>query len=150
MASSNTTSVSAYLDELPEPRRAVIEAVRDEINRNLPDGYSEQLGHGMIVWSVPLTRYPDTYNKQPLMFVALAAQKNNYALYLTCVYISAAHEAALRAAHDEAGIKIDMGKSCLRFKSLERLPLPAIGAMVALMPVDAFIAMVEQSRGGCR
>lgn len=148
MASSAATTVDGYLAELAEPRRTVIAAVRDEINRRLPEGYVEGMAYGMIGWSVPLARYPDTYNQQPLMVLALAAQKNNFALYLPCVYMEGDLKRLLREAHTDAGLKIDLGKSCLRFESLDKLPLVAIGSMLAGLPVDDFIALYEQSCGG--
>ncbi|MFZ2236608.1 MAG: DUF1801 domain-containing protein [Dokdonella sp.] len=147
MASSAATTAENYLAELAEPRRAVIAAVRDEINLHLPQGYVEGMGYGMIVWAVPLARYRDTYNQQPLMVVALAAQKSNYALYLPFVYMDRDQENLLRAAHADAGLKIDLGKSCLRFKSLDKLPLSAIGSLIAGLSVDDFIALHEKSRG---
>jgi hypothetical protein len=71
----------------------------------------------MITYEIPLTRYPETYNGQPLAYVALAAQKNKYSLYLTCAYMDEARAMRLRDAHARAGKKLDMGKSCVRFKS---------------------------------
>ena len=71
--------------ELPAERRAVVAAVRDLVLKNLPDGYVETINWGMISYEVPLERYPATYNQQPLSFVAVAAQKNHYAIYLNCV-----------------------------------------------------------------
>ena len=147
MAGSAATTSEQYLAELSEPRRVVIAAVRDEVNRQLPGGYVEHIAYGMIVWSVPLARYQKSYNQQPLMLVALAAQKNNFALYLPCVYLSGDLERKLREAHADAGLKIDLGKSCLRFKSLDALPLAAIGSMLASLPVDTFIALHENCRG---
>ena len=94
MARSAATTVAAYLDELPAERRTVVAAVRDVILRRLPAGYEETMNWGMIAYEVPLARYPDTYNKQPLAYAALAAQKSYYALYLTCAYPG---EAVVRA-----------------------------------------------------
>jgi hypothetical protein len=146
MAQSKAPTVDAYLDELPPDRRAVVAAVRDTIRRNLPDGYREAMAFGMIGWGIPLERYPDTYNKQPLGCVALAAQKHYYALYLPCAYMDPAAEARLRGAFAAAGKKLDMGKSCVRFKRLEDLPLAAIGAFVAETPPEALIATYEAAR----
>ncbi len=101
---------------------------------------------GMITWQVPLKRYPDTYNKQPLAFVALAAQKNNYALYLMCAYQDKAFEKSLLDAYRKLGRKPDKGKSCLRFKRLEDLPLDAIGGLISTIEVEDFIATYEKSR----
>lgn len=147
MASSAATTVKQYLAELAEPRRAVVASVRDEINRQLPQGYVEGMAYGMIVWSVPLARYRETYNQQPLMVVALAAQKNCFSLYLPCVYMDGGLERRLREAHVNADLKVDLGKSCLRFQSLDALPLAAMGAILTGLSVDTIIALHEKSRG---
>ena len=85
----------------------------------MPAGYAESMAYGMIGWAVPLARYPNTYNGQPLGYVALAAQKNYFALYLTCAYQDAAEEAWLADAFARSGKKLDKGKSCVRFRRLE-------------------------------
>jgi hypothetical protein len=146
MPSSKAETVEQYLQELPEDRRAVLSAVRDLVVRNLPAGYREAMGFGMITWVVPLADYPDTYNGQPLGYAALAAQKNYYALYLNCVYQDPALEQRLRDAFARAGKKLDMGKSCVRFRKLEDLPLDAIGTLIAGTPPRDFIARYEQVR----
>ncbi|HYE95812.1 MAG TPA: DUF1801 domain-containing protein [Rubricoccaceae bacterium] len=146
MASSRAATVDAYLNELPEDRRAVVSAVRKVIKKNLPKGYQETMNWGMIVYEIPLERYPDTYNGQPLGYAALAAQKNYYALYLLGPYGDPAQRARLQEAFDRAGKKMDMGKSCLRFRRLEDLPLDVIGEVVASTPPEAWIAQVEASR----
>ncbi len=146
MASSSATTVQAFLDELPPERREVVEAVRGVVVRHLPAGYDEVMRWGMINYEVPLARYPDTNNRQPLTYVALAAQKNHYSLYLTCAYQDEGGEAQLREAFAAAGKKLDMGKSCVRFRKLEDLPLDAIGAIVGSVPPDAFIARYEAAR----
>ena len=86
MAQSSATSVDEYLAELPPDRRAAISRVREIILKNLPDGYVEEMRWGMISYGVPLERFPDTYNGQPLMYAALASQKRYMSLYLTNVY----------------------------------------------------------------
>lgn len=78
---SNATTVDQYLAELPEERRTAIQATRAVILENLPEGYEEAMNWGMIVYQVPLERYPDTYNRQPLMYAALASQKNYMSLF---------------------------------------------------------------------
>ena len=118
MVSSKATTVAAYLAELPAERRAVIAAVRKVVRKHLPKGYVETMNWGMICYEIPLKRYPVTYNRQPLSYAALAAQKNNYALYLTGCYGASALQQKLAAAFKAAGKKLDMGKSCLRFKKL--------------------------------
>jgi hypothetical protein len=153
MVSSKATSVEAYLKELPEERREVIKTVRDAVKKNLPDGYRECMNFGMISYEIPLETYPNTYNKQPLVFAAIAAQKNHYALYLSCVYGSAERKAKLKSEFKKkAGLKLDMGKACIRFKSISGIPLPAIGKMISEITVKKFIAGYEKalaSRAAC-
>ncbi|WP_165245429.1 DUF1801 domain-containing protein [Paludisphaera soli] len=148
MARSRAATVEAYLAELPESRRAVVAAIRDLILENLPDGYREAMNWGMISYEVPLERYPDTYNKQPLSFAALAAQKSHYAIYLNAIDVGGESEASLRAAFAEAGKKLDMGKSCVRFQGVDDLALDAIARVIAGTPVETFIARYEASRRG--
>ena len=146
MAKSAATTVDAYLDELPAERRRVVATVRDVVRANLPAGYEEAMRWGMISYEVPLARYPDTYNGQPLAYAALAAQKSHYALYLTCAYTDPAQAAWLERAFAAAGKRLDIGKSCVRFKRLEDLPLPVVGEAIASTPPDRFIALYEAGR----
>lgn len=143
MVTSAAATVDAYLAELPPERREVATALRALIQRHLPEGYAEAMTWGMPTYEVPLSRHRDTYNGKPLAYVAFAAQKNNYALYLMCVYADSAREQALRAAATAMGVRLDMGKSCLRFRSLDQLPLDAIGALIASHPVEECIALYE-------
>jgi hypothetical protein len=146
MVSSGASTVDDYLKELPSERRDVVAAVREEIRRNLPPGYVESMNWGMIAYEVPLERYPDTYNRQPLAYAALAAQKNYYAVYLNCAYLRPDGEARVQEEFDRAGKKLDMGKSCVRFRNLEDLPLPVIGKLISETPVDDFIQLYEAGR----
>jgi uncharacterized protein YdhG (YjbR/CyaY superfamily) len=146
MASSAATTVEQYLAELPPESRDVMAAMRALVLAHLPAGYEERMNWGMISYELPLERYPNTYNKQPLAYAALAAQKRHYALYLNCVYGVEAREAALREAFAAAGKQLDMGKSCVRFKRLDQLELGALAAAIAATPPDAFIAQYEASR----
>ena len=147
MASSRATTVEDYLAELPAERRAVVAEVRDLVRRHLPAGYEETMNWGMISYEIPLARYPATYNRQPLTYAALAAQKSHYALYLNCVYQDAGRATALADGFARAGKKLDMGKSCLRFKRVDDLALDAVAESIASTPPDAFIAQYEQARG---
>jgi Domain of unknown function (DU1801) len=143
MVRSDAKSPDTYLDELPDDRREVVSALRKLIRKNLPKGYDETVNWGMLSYEIPLDRYPETYNGQPLGYVALAAQKNNYALYLTTAYTDPVQGEALREAFAKAGKKMDMGKSCLRFKKLEDLPLDALGKFIAATPPEKLIAIHE-------
>ena len=146
MASSKAATVDAYLEELPPERRSIVASVRDLVRRNLPEGYRETMNWGMISYEVPLERYPDTYNKQPLSYAALAAQRNNYPLYLNNVYQDGERKKWLEREFQQAGKKLDMGKSCLHFKRLEDLPLDVIARVIGSTPPEKFIEHYEASR----
>ncbi|HEX8454877.1 MAG TPA: DUF1801 domain-containing protein [Longimicrobium sp.] len=130
-----------YLRSLPEDRREVVAAVRDVIVRNLPDGYRETASWGMLAYCVPLERFPNTYNKQPLAYVGLASQKNHIALYMMGAYGDPAHARLIEEGFARAGKKLDMGKSCIRFRKLDDLPLDVIGEAVARMPPEELMAL---------
>jgi hypothetical protein len=144
MARSNAKTPAAYLKELPADRRREVARVRDMVRKHLPDGYRETMNWGMITYEVPLDRHQKTYNGQPLCYAALAAHKNYLSLYF--MPVDAVALARLKAAFAKAGKKLDMGKSCIRFKSADDLPLDAIGAEIAAVPVEKFVAYVEASR----
>lgn len=140
-------TVPEYLDDLPEERLAAIETVRDVILDNLPEGFEETMNWGMITYQVPLSRYPDTYNKQPLMLAALASQKNHMAVYLTGVYADEESRSRFTSAYKRTGKRMDIGKSCVRFRKLDDLPLDLIADAIAEYSVDEFIALNERIRG---
>ncbi len=150
MVSSKAPTVAAYLKELPAERRAVVSAVRKVIRANLPKGYIENMNWGMISYEIPLARYPKTYNGEPLMIAALAAQKNNFAVYLMGVSGGKGLEKLLRDAFAAMGKKPNMGKSCIRFQRLEDIPLGTIGEIIATVPVEKRIAIDEAAHGGSR
>jgi Domain of unknown function (DU1801) len=139
-------TVEEYLNALPDASRAEIDVVRDVVLRNLPKGYVEVMEYGMIYYAIPLSRYPETYNGHPLCYAGLAAQKNYNAIYLMGVYGDGGNAKQFTDAFAKAGKKLDMGKSCVRFKSANDLALDAIAESIASMPVDDFIAMYERSR----
>jgi uncharacterized protein YdhG (YjbR/CyaY superfamily) len=147
---SEASTVEAYLAELPDDRREAIAAVRAVVLENLPDGYVESMRWGMITYEVPLETYPDTYNKQPLMFAALASQKNHMGVYMMGIYISDDARDEFEKAYRATGKRFDVGKSCVRFRKLEDLPLELIGETIASVPVDRFIGRVEESGGSTR
>ena len=139
MVSSTTTTPTDYLASLPQDRREVISAVRDLILQYLPKGYEETINWGMLSYEVPLEVYPDTYNKKPLSYIALAAQKNYNSLYLMSVYQDPADYQELMDAFAAIGVKPDIGKSCVRFKKLEQLPLETIARLIANTSVQEFV-----------
>ncbi len=143
---SNASTVEEYLGELSEERRVVIEAVRQVILKNLPKGYEEVMNWGMITYQVPLETYADTYNKKPLMYAALAAQKNHMAVYLTAIYMDEKASRAFEEAYLSTGKRYDVGKSCVRFKELADLPLELIGKSIASLQVSEFVDQVNDAR----
>ena len=143
---SKAKSVQQYLSELPDDRLQAIEAVREVILDNLPEGYEESMNWGMITYQVPLSRYPNTYNKKPLMMAALASQKNHMAVYLTGVYADGESRGRFVEAYRQTGKRMDMGQSCVRFRKLEDLPLELIGEAIAEYTVDEFIELNERIR----
>jgi len=140
MVSSAASSVEQYLDELPADRAEVVARVRDLVNASIPEGYEEGMLHGMITWSVPLEVYPDTYNGKPLAYISLAAQKHHYALYLMGVYADSVEEAWFRAQWVERGAKLDMGRSCLRFRRLADLHEDLLAEVIGSVSVADFVA----------
>jgi hypothetical protein len=145
---SKAKTVEQYLAELPEDRRAAIQAVRAVILKNLDADYAEGMQYGMIAYFVPHSVFPAGYHcdpKQPLTFAGLASQKNHMAIYLMCVD-DAEHVQWFREAWAKTGKKLDMGKSCIRFKRLEDLPLDVIGKAIARMPAKKYVATYLAAR----
>jgi hypothetical protein len=145
MATSAAKTAKEYLAELPDDRRRAVEEVRRVILEHLPDGYEETMQYGMISYIVPFSRYPDTYNRQPLAMASLANQKRYMALYLMGIY----GEDDARWFEERwkaTGKKLDMGKSCVRFKRLDDVALDVIGDAIARTSVDELIAQYERSR----
>lgn len=139
-------TVQEYLEAIPEERKEPMKAVRKLILDNLPEGYTEGFAYGMIGYVIPLSRYPVTYNKQPLIIAALASQKNFMSLYLMGVYGDKETEEWFKAEYKKSGKKLDIGKSCLHFKKLDDLPLKLIGEVIARVSVEKYIMKYEQSR----
>jgi hypothetical protein len=146
MVSSASQTVREYLASLPADRRKVIATVRKVILDHLPAGFEESMGFGMITYAVPLSRYPDTYNKQPLQLAALASQKQSMSLYLMTVYGHPDVRRRFEAAWKKTGKKLDMGKSCIRFRSLDDLALDAVAEVIGATTVDAYVAHYESVR----
>jgi hypothetical protein len=143
---SKAKTVKDYLASLPKDRRTDIEAVRKVILKNLDKGFEEGMSYGMIGYYVPHKLYPAGYHcdpKMPLPFAGLASQKNHLSLYLFCIYGS--NEEALRFQSEwhKTGKKLDMGKSCIRFKKAEDIPLDVVGRTIARVTVARHIQWYE-------
>ena len=140
------TTVKAYIDALPEDRRKAIRKVRALVNKHLPKGYEEGIQYGIIGWYVPHRIYPDGYHcdpSQPLPYIGLASQKNYISLYLMCIYGDEKLRKQFEKDWAASGRKLNMGKSCVRFKDVDDVPFDVIGRAVAAVPVKDFIAFYE-------
>ena len=146
MAGSAAATPEAYLQNLEPDRAAEIARVRDVVNSALPDGYVERMAWGMISWEVPVEISGPTHNKQPLIYASLAAQKNYNALYLMCTYASPGRTERLKTAFAAAGKKLDMGKSCVRFRKADDLPLDALAAEIASASPAEYVALSAAAR----
>ena len=144
---SKATTVDEYVASLPEDRREAISAVRKVILTNLPKGYEEGMQWGMPSYFVPLSAYPSGYNcqpDQPLPFVGLASQKNHMAFYGFCIYMDEVLKNRFVEEWKKTGKKLDMDKSCVRFKKLEDVPLKVIGDAVKREPMKKYIKQYEE------
>ena len=144
---SKVRDVEEYLAALPEDRREAITAIRNVILKNLPKGYEEGIQWGMPSYFVPLSEYPSGYNcqpDQPLPFVGFASQKNHMAFYGFCIYIDEVLKDRFVEDWKKTGKKLDMGKSCVRFKKLEDVPLKVIGDAVKRVPMKKYIKQYEE------
>jgi uncharacterized protein YdhG (YjbR/CyaY superfamily) len=139
-------TVAEYLNGLTPERRDAIEQVRKVILDNLPKGYQESLTYGVLSYEVPLSRLPDTYNGQPLSYVALGSQKNYMSLYLMNIYGDPKAAKWFKSAYKAKGKKLDMGKSCVRFKTVEDLPLDLVAEVVGRTPIEDWIRIYRESR----
>jgi hypothetical protein len=150
---SQATSVEDYLASLPEDRREALEAIRQRILQNLPEGMEEGMQYGAIGYYVPHSVYPAGYHcdkKQPLPFAGLASQKNHMALYLFGVYMSPEDEQWFRESWLATGKKLDMGKSCVRFKKLEDVPLGVVGEAFSRRSTNEFVELYEKAIGDAK
>jgi uncharacterized protein YdhG (YjbR/CyaY superfamily) len=147
---SKATTVKDYISELPEDRKEVITKLRNIIRKNLPEGFQEVISYGMIGYVVPHKLYPKGYHADPalpLPFINLASQKNYIALY----HMSISGDKKLLEWFTkewkgaEVG-KLDMGKSCIRFKKPEHIPFELIGKLAGKISVDTWIKTYEKNR----
>jgi hypothetical protein len=154
---SKATTVQQYLSELRDDRRAAVEAVRQVILKNLDKDYAEGIQYGMIGYYVPHRVYPAGYHcdpRQPLPFAALASQKNYMSIYLMCTYGNSDHAKWFKDAWARTGKKLDMGKSCIRFKKLDDLALDVIGEAIKRVPARKYVeyceAALKSSKGASK
>jgi hypothetical protein len=143
---SKATTVKGYLEQLPEDRRTAMQAVRKVILKHLPKGYEEVVQYGMLGYVVPLKIFPAGYlnrKTEPIPYVCLGSQKNYMSIYLMSVYGDV--EGEFRKEYKATGKRLDMGKSCVRFRKVEDLALDVIGKAVKKWPMKDFVAMCEEA-----
>lgn len=145
---SKATTVDAYISEIPEDRQQAMNELRKVIKKNLPKGFQECMNYGMIGWVVPHSKYPAGYHcnpKDPLPFMGLASQKNSINFYHMGIYSDPKLLKWFTEAHAKASPKkLDMGKSCVRYKKPEDIPFKLIGELVSKISPDDWIARYEQ------
>ena len=138
-----------YITQLPEERRPVIAKIRNTILDNIPDGFEEQISYGMLGFVVPHSKYPSGYHCDPtlpLPFINLASQKNFIALYHSGIYADPKiHDWFVTEYPKHCKRKLDMGKSCIRFKSMNDIPYELIGELCSKMTVDEWIELYEKN-----
>ena len=138
---SEATSVAEYLDDLPDDRRGDLEVVRKSMLAAIPSGVVEIMNWGVVSYEIPLERYLEAHNGQRLLFAALANQKRHMAVYLLCIYAEPSIRQDFEDEYAASGQPLDIGKSCVRFTRLERLPLDVIERAVRRMSVEGYITV---------
>lgn len=154
MVQSSASTPEAYLAELPDDRRGVMEQLRAVVLDHLPAGFEEVMSYGMLGYVVPHSRYPDGYHcdpKLPLPFMNLAAQKRFYAVYHGGIYADPDLMAWFQAEYvKQVPTKLDMGKSCIRLKNPKHIPYELIGELAGKMTVQDWIDRYESAVKGAR
>lgn len=145
---SAATTPSGYLADLPDDRRPEVQAVLELVRGAIRPGFEETMSSGMIGWVVPLSTYPDTYNGSPLGYAGLAMQKRHNALYLMCLYADPESERDFRARWTAGGRRLDMGRSCLRYRRARDLDTDLVAEAVARYDAEEFVALYERFRAG--
>lgn len=146
---SKANTVEAYIQEIPEERKKAFEKLRKLINKNLPKGFKEGMGYGMMGWNVPHSIYPAGYHctpELPLPFAGLASQKNNISFYHMGIYAMPELLNWFTTEYAKLNLgKLDMGKSCMRFKNMDKIPYDLIGELCSKMTVQEWIDCYEKN-----
>ena len=139
MVSSAAKTVAEYLDELSEEDREVVSTLRDLFLKHLPKGLEEAMNWGMLSYQVPFSLVPKTYNNQPLAFAAIARQKNYFSIYLMSVYADDLLRERFESEYRATGKRMDLGKACIRFKTLNDLPIDLIRKYLSAVSLEDYI-----------
>lgn len=150
---SNATTFEAYVDELPPERKEAFSKLLATVRANIDPKFEETVLYGMIGWAIPKTIYPAGYHVNPSLpvsFLGLANQKNYIALYHMGLYADAELLKWFEDEYAKTGEKLDMGKSCIRFKNASKLPYELIGQLASRMTLDDYLALYVASVPGDR
>lgn len=146
---SKAATVDQYIAELPEERQKVVSQLRKQIKKNLPKGFKETMGYGMLGWVVPHSMYPAGYHcnpKDPLPFMGLASQKHFVAVYSMAIYSNPELLKWFTDEYAKAGVgKLDMGKSCIRLKNMNRVPYELFGQLASKVTPEEWIGYYEKA-----
>ena len=140
-------TIGDYLSRLPEDRREALGVVLNVIRGNLPEGYEEAITQGAVTYQVPLAVYPDTYNKKPMVYASAASQKNYMVVYMMGLYVFPDLKDTFVADYKKTGKRLDLGACCVRFRTLDDLPLDLLGKAIAAIPMEKYIAQVRSVHG---
>lgn len=143
---STAQSITAYFEEIPEERKKPFLTLRETILKNIPEGFSEQISYGMIGFVVPHNLYPPGYHcnpKLPLPFINIASQKNFIAFYHMGIYANPDLLQFIIEYSKHSNQKLDMGKSCIRFKKFDQIPFDLIAELVQKINVKQWINCYE-------
>lgn len=146
---SSAQTADDYVNELPEDRKEVIQKLRSIVLKNIPKGFQEMMGYGMMGYAVPHSIYPNGYHcdpKQPLPFFGIASQKNSINVYHMGMYVrKELYDWFVEEYPKHVKAKLDMGKSCIRFKKIEQIPYDLIGELLTKISVEDWIEMYESN-----
>jgi len=145
---SSVATVEEYLASLPDDRREPVSTVLKVIRRNMPRGFEERMHGGMICWEVPPSVYCDPASKQPVMYAGLGSQKNHMAVYLCSLYLFPELREQLEHGYERAGIRLDRGAGCVRFRKLHHVALPVIGKLTGAVSLKQFVAATKKAHEG--
>lgn len=143
MVSSSAVTVADYIGELPADRAEAVTALVELVRANIPVGYVETMRWGMISYEIPLEISGPTYNGQPLNYVAIASQKNHLSVYVMGIYAVPGADVEFRQRWEASGKRLNMGKACVRFTSLDKADLPTLEWAAGLCSVEEYLETVR-------
>ena len=146
MVSSDASTTEQYLSELPDGRREQVISLFEQLSEVIPEGYNCEMGYGMSVWNVPMELTGPTYNGEPTMLMALANQKRHMSLYFMPAYSHPEDLQIIQDGYARLGVKPNMGKSCIRFTKLEKIPVKEILEIAATYDIESYLAMLKEAR----